>query len=320
MKRFISFLTTIIMLASCAHKQEAMLSVLEEEKPDSLALRIALMPTLGCLPIYYAQRTGIADSLNLNIILLHYTAQMDIDTAIIRGHTDIAYSDIIRAIRLFDSCSVSPFLATYEPLTLVAPKGKRISKTKQMSEKMIAICRLCATDYWSEKILDSAKVSLDSIYRPQINDIKLRGKMLCAGLLEGAMLEEPYASWSIVEGNKKLQRTKDTAPQFHVWVMTDSLEKDKRKMEQTRLFVAVYKAALENINKGLYADTLRSILTKEYEIPESVVDSLCITPLRQPTPPQEKDVEEAAKWLSGLGFLPKNFVPDKFINTTLSNK
>jgi NitT/TauT family transport system substrate-binding protein len=320
MKNVISFLTTIIMLASCAHKQEAMLSVQEEEKTDSMALRIALMPTLGCLPIYYAQRTGIADSLKLDIRLCHYTAQMDIDTAIVRGHADIAYSDIIRTIRLSDSCSVSPFLATYEPLTLVAPKGKRISKTKQMSEKMIAICRLSATDYWSEKMLDSAKVSLDSIYRPQINDVKLRSKMLCTGLLEGAMLEEPYASWAIMEGNKKLQKTKDTSPQFHVWVMVDSLVKDKRKMEQTRQFVAVYKTALENINKGLYADTLRSILTKEYEIPESVVDSLSITPLQQPTPPQKKDVEEAAKWLSGRGFLPKKFVSDKFINTPLSDK
>ena len=96
MKRFISFLTTIIILASCAHKQEAILSVQEDKKTDSLALHIALMPTLGCLPIYYAQRTGIADSLKLDICLLRYTAQMDIDTAIVRGHADIAYTDIIR--------------------------------------------------------------------------------------------------------------------------------------------------------------------------------------------------------------------------------
>lgn len=308
------------MLASCAHKQEAMLSVQENKKADSLALHVALMPTLGCLPIYYAQRTGIADSLNLDIRLLRYSAQMDIDTAITRGHAEIAYTDIIRAIRLSDSCAVSPFLATEEPLTLVAPKGKRISKMKQMSEKMIAICRLCATDYWCEKMLDSAKISQDSIYRPQINDVKLRSKMLCTGLLEGAMLEEPYASWAVLEGNKKLQRTKDSSPHFAVWVTVDSLVKDKRKAEQARLFVSVYKTAVENINNGLHPDTLRSILTKEYEIPESIVDSLQITPIKQPFLPEKKDVEEAANWLSNRGFLPKNFVSDKFINTTLSNK
>lgn len=308
------------MLASCANKQEAMLSVQENKKADSLALHIALMPTLGCLPIYYAQQTGLADSAHLDIRLLRYSAQMDIDTAIVRGHVDIAYTDIIRAIRLSDSASVTSFLAVDEPLTLIAPKGKRISKLKQMSEKMIAICRFCATDYWCEKMIDSAKISQDSVYRPQINNVKLRSKMLCTGLLEGAMLEEPYASWAVLEGNKRLQKTKEDAFQFAVWVLADSLQKDKRKKEQARKFVTVYKTAVENINKGLYADTLRSILIKEYEIPESIADSLSITPIKQPFLPQKKDVEEALNWLAGRGFVPKNFVPETFISTIISPK
>ena len=69
MKRFISFLTTIIILASCAHKQEAILSVQEDKKTDSLALHIALMPTLGCLTrhhsCYQAFRLLFCHSLSL---------------------------------------------------------------------------------------------------------------------------------------------------------------------------------------------------------------------------------------------------------------
>ena len=308
------------MLASCANKQEAMLSVTENQKSDSLALHVALMPTLGCLPLYYAQQTGITDSLNLDIALLRYSAQMDIDTAIIRGHADVAYTDIIRAIRLSDSISVSSFLAIDEPLTLVAPKDKRIKKLKQMSEKMIAICRLSATDYWCEKMLDSAKISQDSVYRPQINDVKLRGKMLRTGLLEGAILEEPYASWAIMAGNKKLFRTQEKSFRFAVWVMTDSLTKDKRKEAQVRKLIAAYKTAVDNINKGIYRDTLRTILFEEYEIPAHIADSLKISPIRQPALPQKKDVDEAVAWLSGRGFLPKDFNSDTFINTTISDK
>ena len=124
MKHFISFLLSILMLASCAHKQEAMLSVAEAKKADSLALHVALMPTMGCLPIYYAQRTGITDSVHLDIRMMRYNAQMDIDTAITRGHTDIAYTDIIRAIRLSDSVSLTSLLAIDEPITMVAQKKK----------------------------------------------------------------------------------------------------------------------------------------------------------------------------------------------------
>lgn len=320
MKHFISFLLSILMLASCAHKQEAMLSVADAKKADSLALHVALMPTLGCLPIYYAQRTGITDSLHLDIRLMHYTAQMDIDTAITRGHTDIAYTDIIRAIRLSDSVSLTSLLAADEPLSMVAQKEKKIKKMKQMSEKMIAICRLCATDYWCEKMLDSAKISQDSVYKPQINDVKLRGKMICTGLLEGAMLEEPYASWAVMMGNKELRRTQDKSFQFAVWVMADSLQKDKRKVKQIRKFISAYKMAVENINKGLYADSLRSILIKEYELPDSVADSLKLTPIKQPTAPQKKDVEEAISWLSSRGITREKFNPDAFIKTPLSKK
>ena len=320
MKHFISFLLSILMLASCAQKQEAMLSVAETKQADSLALHVALMPTLGCLPIYYAQLTGITDSLDLDIRLLRYSAHMDIDTAIIRGHADIAYSDIIRAIRLSDSISLSSVFSIEEPLTMVAQKGKKIKKLSQMNEKMVAICRLCATDYWCEKMIDSAKISQDSIYKPQINDVKLRGKMMCTGLLEGAMLEEPYASWAIMDGNKKLERTGENSFQFAVWVITDSLKKDNRKKEQIRKFISAYKIAVENINKKLYADSLRSILLKEYELPAAIVDSLKLAPIKQPLVPQRKDIEEAVNWLSGRGITHDKFSPDAFINTTLSNQ
>jgi len=309
------------MLASCAHKQEAMLSVTENKKADSLALNVALMPTLGCLPIYYAQRTGITDSLNLDIRLLRYTAQMDIDTALIRGHADVAYTDIIRAIRLSDSISLSAFLATDEPITMVAQKGKKINKLKDMNEKMIAICRLCATDYWCEKMLDSAKVKQEDVYRPQINDVKLRAKMIRTGLLEGAMLEEPYASWAIMEKNKNLFRTQDKSFGFAVWVTPFSLKKDNTRKKQIQKFVSAYKTAVENINKGLLADTLRSILIEEYEIPSSVVlDSLELPNIKQSALPQKRDVEEALNWLNSRGFVPKHFNADSFIITTISKE
>ena len=308
------------MLASCAHKQEAMLSVADSTQTDSTALRVALMPTLGCLPIYYAKLTGITDSLKLDIQLLRYSAQMDIDTSITRGHADIAYTDMIRAIRLSDTASTISFLAIEEPITMVAQKGKRVKKMKQMSEKMIAICRLCATDYWCEKMLDSAKISQDSVYRPQINDVKLRAMMMCTGLLEGAMLEEPYASWAIWEGNKKLLQTQEESFQFAVWVTKDSLRKDNPKTEQTRKFITAYKTAVENINKGLYADSLRSILIREYVIPESVVDTLQLKPIKQPFIPRRKDVDEAVNWLSSRGIKRQKFAPETFINTALFNQ
>ena len=141
--------------------------------------------------------------------------------------------------------------------------------------------------------------------------------MMCTGLLEGAILEEPYASWAIWEGNKKLMQTQEKDFQFAVWIATDSLGKDKRKAEQTRKFIVAYKTAVENINKGLYADSLRSILLREYAMPQAIIDTLQLPTIKQAFLPRKKDVEEAVNWLSGRGIKRQKFNPDTFINTTL---
>ena len=66
MNRTLFHLTiTLFMLASCVQKQEAMLSDTEGSRADSLALHVAVMPAMGCLPVYYACMTGLADSAGL---------------------------------------------------------------------------------------------------------------------------------------------------------------------------------------------------------------------------------------------------------------
>ena len=63
----------LILLASCT-KREATLSPEEAARRDSTALRVAVMPTWSCLPLYYAESTGLLTDSDTNIRLLRYTA------------------------------------------------------------------------------------------------------------------------------------------------------------------------------------------------------------------------------------------------------
>ena len=155
---------------------------------DSTALRVAVMPTMGCLPLFYAVSSGLADSLGMDIALLRYQAQMDIDTAILYGHVDIAFTDLIRSQRLAKQVSLSPLASCDEQLSLISLKTKRVKRINQMKEQMIAISRLSATDYWCDRVLDSTRTNHDDIYRPQINDVQLRAEMLRQGLIDAAMM------------------------------------------------------------------------------------------------------------------------------------
>ena len=58
---------------------------MEAARKDSAALKVAVMPTLDCLPLYVAQHYNLYDTLRGGVRLKYYKAQMDCDTAMERG-------------------------------------------------------------------------------------------------------------------------------------------------------------------------------------------------------------------------------------------
>ncbi len=282
-----------IMLASCSQRQEATQFDADSTGIDTTVLRVAVMPAINCLPVFYAERTGLADSLGLEMELLRYQAQMDIDTAITFGHADIAYTDLIRIAKLNKAkVTLSAFASCDEPISLISLKTKRVKQVNQMKEQMIAVSRLSATDYWCDRLLDSTRTSYDDIYRPQVNDVRLRAEMLRQGLIDAAMMGEPYATWMTMLGHKRLFLSKGKQPQLYAWANISATKK------QQKVFLDILKEATEQLGKPSEAALLRDILKQEYQLPPAVVDSIELQPVRQTSAVRPADTEEAEKWLS----------------------
>jgi len=282
-----------IMLASCSQRQEATQFDADSTGIDTTVLRVAVMPAINCLPVFYAERTGLADSLGLEMELLRYQAQMDIDTAITFGHADIAYTDLIRIAKLNKAkVTLSAFASCDEPISLISLKTKRVKQVNQMKEQMIAISRLSATDYWCDRLLDSTRTSYDDIYRPQVNDVRLRAEMLRQGLIDAAMMGEPYATWMTMLGHKRLFLSKGKQPQLYAWANISATKK------QQKVFLDILKEATEQLGKPSEAALLRDILKQEYQLPPALVDSIELQPVRQTSAVRPADTEEAEKWLS----------------------
>lgn len=281
------------MLASCSQRQEATQFDADSTGIDTTVLRVAIMPAINCLPVFYAERTGLADSLGLEMELLRYQAQMDIDTAITFGHADIAYTDLIRIAKLNKAkVTLSAFASCDEPISLISLKTKRVKQVNQMKEQMIAVSRLSATDYWCDRLLDSTRTNYDDIYRPQVNDVRLRAEMLRQGLIDAAMMGEPYATWMTMLGHKRLFLSKGKQPQLYAWANISATKK------QQKVFLDILKEATEQLGKPSEAALLRDILKQEYQLPPAVVDSIELQPVRQTSAVRPADTEEAEKWLS----------------------
>ena len=282
-----------IMLASCSHKQEATQFEADSTSIDTTVMRIAVMPAMNCLPVYYAEKTGLADSLSVEMKLLRYQAQMDIDTAIVNKHVDIAYTDLIRCTRLSKQVSLTPFASCDEALSLISLKTKRVKQINQMKEQMIAVSRLSATDYWTDRLLDSTRTSYDDIYRPQVNEVWLRAEMLRQGLIDAAMMGEPYATWMTMLGHKRLFQSKGKQPRLYAWAARSSVSK-----RQQKAFLDLLKEATDRMSKESEAEILRDILKQEYALPADIADSLKLPLPKSPSDISQSDVEEAEKWLN----------------------
>ena len=281
------------MLASCSQRQEATQFEADSTGIDTTVLCIAVMPAMNCLPVYYAERSGLADSLGLEMQLLRYQAQMDIDTAIINGYADIAFTDLIRSAKLNKrGVTLTPFASCDEALSLISLKTKRVKQVNQMKEQMIAVSRHSATDYWTDRLLDSTRTSYDDIYRPQVNDVKLRADMLRLGLIDAAMMGEPYATWMTMLGHKRLFQSKGKQPQLYAWANHSAT-----KLQQ-KAFLEVLNEATERLSQPSEATLLRDILKQEYLLPPELVDSIELQPIKRPSAIRSSDTEEAEKWLN----------------------
>ena len=263
------------MLASCSQRQEATQFQADSTGIDTTVLCVAVMPAMSCLPVYYAEKTGLADSLGLEMQLLRYQAQMDIDTAIINGYADIAFTDLIRCARLSKQVDLAPIASCDEPLSLISLKTKRVKQVNQMKEQMIAVSRLSATDYWCDRVLDSTRTSYDDIYRPQINDVWLRAEMLRQGLIDAAIMGEPFATWMTMLGHKRLFESRGKQPQLYAWAASTATK------QQQKAFLNVLKEATTRLSKPSEATLLRDILKQEYQLPPALVDTLELQRVKQ---------------------------------------
>ena len=170
-------------LVSCgqSYEEKQRLSRAEITKlriEDSLSLKIAVMPTMDCLPIFLAKDNHLFDTLNVDVHLLKLNAQMDCDTAIIHGRVEGSITDLVRAERMQRKGIALRYVsATNTYWQLISNRMARIKELKQLSDKMIAMTRYSATDYLTNLALDSAKPKYD-VFRIQVNDVNIRLRML----------------------------------------------------------------------------------------------------------------------------------------------
>ena len=202
---------------------------------DSAVIHIAVLPTEECKPFYVAQQLGLYDSLGVEVKLDTFLAAMDADTAFMNDKVQLLVSDSLKALYLNSIVkrdSILSILTDTLQLSMLTGKPTRIKNISSLKEKIIAVTRNSAIDYFADKTMDKAGIKREYLNRPQINNIELRAYMLNLNQYDGAILPEPYATQCEEQGAYRINTLKE--PLMRVLVKQHVMKKRKQDIERIK--------------------------------------------------------------------------------------
>ncbi len=290
-----------VLLAACGQSYQETKRLTRQQRKealrkDSAALKVAVLPTMDCLPLFVAQHHQLYDTIHGGVRLKYFNAQMDCDTAVERGRVEGFVTDLVRATRMKDNGTPLRYVAaTNAYWQLVASRNARLKQLKQLEGKMVAMTRYSVTDWLCDFVADSAKIESERLFRVQVNDVNVRLQMLRNHEMDAFFMTEPQATAARTGLNNVLLDTR----KLDVWMGVMAFrEKEMRRPErhkQLELFMKAYDAACDSINKH-GVKYYKPLIVKYCRTTEQVVDSLPELKYRHATGVREKDVTRAESW------------------------
>ena len=303
MKRTFYLMACLVLLVACGQsyeetKRQTRKQRLEALRKDSAALKIAVMPTLDCLPMYVAAYHQLFDTLNGGVRLKHFMAQIDCDTALERQRVEGSVTDLVRAARIEKrGVQLRYVAATNSYWQLITNYNSRIRQLKQLDDKMVAMTRFSVTDMLSDLIVDSVKLRDEHLFRVQINDLNVRMQMLQNNEMDAMFFSEPQATMARMARHPVVLDTRKLDMQMGVIAFREKEMRRPERHKQLDLFVKAYNAACDSINKKGIRH-YRDLIVKYCGVQSAVVDSLPKDiKYQHAVGPRQKDVDLAQKWL-----------------------
>ena len=291
-----------LLLIGCGQSYEETKRISREQRremarKDSAALKIAVMPTLDCLPLFVAQQEELLDTLHGGVRLKMYKAQMDCDTALQRGRVEGIVTDLVRAVRI----NRQGTKMRYEAVTtaywqLITNRQSRIRQLKQLDDKIVAMTRFSATDMLSDKARDSAKLADNHLFKLQLNDVNVRMQMLMNNEIDALWLTEPWATMARIYKHPVLMDSRETGMQLGILAFRDKEMQRLARKEQLTLLIDAWNKACDLINeKGV--KHYKQLIVEKCKVKAQVVDSLPPMRYEHAQGPRQQDMEQVSLWL-----------------------
>ena len=289
----------VLTLVSCGKSDkelqaERQAQKVAEREAYQKAYKIAVMPTMDCLPAYLLKDSLLYDTAKVDIRLCRFNAQMDCDTAMIGGSVQAAFSDLVRTERLKHRNKVLMHYLTDTNLNwqLIADKDSKLKQLSDLSDKIVAMTRFSGTDLLTDMAVKKAKPKYQ-VFRVQVNDVLVRLAMLQNHEIDAYWFAEPQITKALSADNNSLFNSADAGVHLGVVAIMDKV----RRQDEEAAFAAAYDKAVEQINKN-GVKYYSALIQKYMKVDESVVRALPDIKYTKIGPPRKADLLMARNFLS----------------------
>jgi hypothetical protein len=289
----------VLTLVSCGKSDkelqaERQAQKVAEREAYQKAYKIAVMPTMDCLPAYLLKDSLLYDTAKVDIRLCRFNAQMDCDTAMIGGSVQAAFSDLVRTERLKRRNKVLMHYLTDTNLNwqLIADKDSKLKQLSDLSDKIVAMTRFSGTDLLTDMAVKKAKPKYQ-VFRVQVNDVLVRLAMLQNHEIDAYWFAEPQITKALSADNNSLFNSEDAGVHLGVVAIMDKV----RRQDEEAAFAAAYDKAVEQINKN-GVKYYSALIQKYMKVDESVVRALPDIKYTKIGPPRKADLLMARNFLS----------------------
>lgn len=265
-----------------------------EREAYQKAYKIAVMPTMDCLPAYLLKDSLLYDTAKVDIRLCRFNAQMDCDTAMIGGSVQAVFSDLVRTERLKHRNKVLMHYLTDTNLNwqLIADMDSKLKQLSDLSDKIVAMTRFSGTDLLTDMAVKKAKPKYQ-VFRVQVNDVLVRLAMLQNHEIDAYWFAEPQITKALSADNNSLFNSEDAGVHLGVVAIMDKV----RRQDEEAAFAAAYDKAVEQINKN-GVKYYSALIQKYMKVDESVVRALPDIKYTKIGPPRKADLLMARNFLS----------------------
>ena len=289
----------VLILVSCGKSDkelqaERQAQKLAEREAYQKAYKIAVMPTIDCLPAYLLKDSLLYDTAKVDIRLCRFNAQMDCDTAMIGGSVQAAFSDLVRTERLKHRNKVLMHYLTDTNLNwqLIADKDSKLKQLSDLSDKIVAMTRFSGTDLLTDMAVKKAKPKYQ-VFRVQVNDVLVRLAMLQNHEIDAYWFAEPQITKALSADNNSLFNSEDAGVHLGVVAIMDKV----RRQDEEAALAAAYDKAVEQINKN-GVKYYSALIQKYMKVDESVVRALPDIKYTKIGPPRKANLLMARNFLS----------------------